>query len=811
MTGDPGVGKSRLLFEFLHGLEGTGVLELEATCLSYGASIPYHPILELLRRYLGLAEGLPGDEVRAHVAKRLKSLGIEGDEPVTLVAHFLGISAPESFLLRFSGPQLKERTFDVLRTMLLGASATQPAILVVENVHWIDSSSDEFLKHLAAGLPGHRLLLLLTSRLDHTVPWLSAPLAQTIAVEGLDAAGVGRMTQAVLGIERVSAPLLDVLVDRGEGNPLYVEEILRQLRETGGIRVEDGEAGLVLAHVALPETIHDIIAARIDRLPDEVKHTLQVAAVVGRQVAVPLLARAIEAEADLESHLTELHARDFLFLSAREPELVYTFKHALTQDVAYSSLLERRRRTYHAAVGRGLEELRAGRLDEVVELLAHHFGKSADGEKAVDYAILAAEKAQRRWANTEALAQFEAALRRVGTMPDTQPNRLRRIDAVVKQAEIKFALGRHVEHIESLEAIRDVVEAAADPPRRAAWYCWTGFLHSFAGGKPEVPIAYCREASAIADANGLDEIRGIAECCLTHVNVLAGNLREALEAGERALAIFEARGNVWWACRTLWGLSMAANASGEWARSLDACRRALEHGKTLNDLRLKVVGWWRTGSTHVQRGDVEAGLRCYEEALALSPIPFDAAMARAGLAYGQVKAGDLAAGVAGLTEAVAWFERSNLRFSRSSWGLRLAEGYIKTGDRAQARALVAEILTSCHEFGHRHLEGAAERLLGEIMAPDDPSAAAAHLERAVRILEDVGARDELARVFVAQASLRRAAHDRAGARRLLERALTLFEELGTVDEPPRVRAALAALDRGDVDPGLLAVTRGEQD
>ena len=396
-------------------------------------------------------------------------------------------------------------------------------------------------------------------------------------------------------------------------------------------------------------------------------------------------------------------------------------------------------------------------------------------------------------------------------MPDTGPNRVRRIDAVVKQAEIKFALGRHVEHIESLEAIRDVVEASADPPRRAAWYCWTGFLHSFTGGRPEVPIAYCREASAIAKANGLDEIRGIAECCLTHVNVLAGNLRGALEAGERALAIFEARGNVWWACRTLWGISMAANASGEWARSLGACRRALEHGKALNDLRLKVVGWWRTGSTHVQRGDVEAGLRCYEEALALSPIPFDAAMARAGLAYGQVKTGDLAAGITGLTEAVAWFERSNLRFSRSSWGLRLAEGYVKTGERARAQALVAEILATCREFGHRHLEGVAERLLGEVLAPEDPSAAAAHLEAGVRTLEDVGARDELARAFVVQASLRRAAGDRAGAREVLVHALALFEELGTLDEPAHVRAALASLSSQEVEPGLQVVSRDELD
>ena len=256
--------------------------------------------------------------------KRLESLGIEGDEPVTVVAHFLGISAPESFLLRLSGPQLKERTFDVLRTLLLRASEAQPAILVVENVHWIDSSSDEFLEHLAAGLAGRRLLLLLTSRLGHTVPWLSAPLAETIAVEGLDAAGVGRMTQTLLGVERVSAPLLNVLVDRGEGNPLYVEEILRQLRETGGIRIEDGEAQLSRPDVTVPSTIHDIIAARIDRLPDEVKHTLQGAAVVGRQVAIPLLSRASRLRRGPDSPSRGAAGDDFLFLSSREPELIYT-------------------------------------------------------------------------------------------------------------------------------------------------------------------------------------------------------------------------------------------------------------------------------------------------------------------------------------------------------------------------------------------------------------------------------------------------------------------------------------------------------
>ena len=325
--------------------------------------------------------------------------------------------------------------------MLLRASEAQPAILVVENVHWIDSSSDEFLKHLAAGLPGHRLLLLLTSRLDHTVPWLSAPLAETIAVEGLDAAGVGRMTQTLLGVERVSAPLLDVLVDRGEGNPLYVEEILRQLRETGGIRVEDGEAQLSRPDVTVPATIHDIIAARIDRLPDEVKHTLQVAAVVGRQVAIPLLARALEGDVDPTAHLGELQASDFLFLSSREPELVYTFKHALTQDVAYSSLLERRRRRYHGAVGRGLEELYTGRVDDVVELIAHHFGRGQVWDKAVTYLRQSAAKARGKWALREALASLEQALEALRHLPETPETQQQGIDVRLELRGSLYPLG----------------------------------------------------------------------------------------------------------------------------------------------------------------------------------------------------------------------------------------------------------------------------------------------------------------------------------------------------------------------------------
>jgi tetratricopeptide (TPR) repeat protein len=376
-------------------------------------------------------------------------------------------------------------------------------------------------------------------------------------------------------------------------------------------------------------------------------------------------------------------------------------------------------------------------------------------------------------------------------MPDTAANRQRRIDVVLKQGEVKFALGRHAEHLEFLEGIRPLVDETADPWRRATWYYWMGFLHSLTGSRPEVAIAYCREAVATADTGGYADIRAFAESCLTQVYVCAGKLWEAVATGERALAAFERQGNIWWACRTLWHLSTAANALGEWQRELEYCARALEHGRAADDLRLKVVGWWRTGSTHVQRRDPALGLQCCEEALALSPIPFDAAAVKAVRGRGFVMVGQVAAGMAELAAAVAWFEQSRLHYTRAVFALWRGEVYLRQGEWRQARVLFAEVLASSQEAGYRHLAGVAERGLGEALAVEDPAAAARHLEGALQVLEEVGARHEMAKALVAQAILHRTLGDVVATRRLLERALALFAALGTLDEPHRARAILA--------------------
>ena len=394
------------------------------------------------------------------------------------------------------------------------------------------------------------------------------------------------------------------IVAKADGNPLFLEQLALHV----------GEARNVRSDLMVPDSIHDVVMARIDRLPEDTKQLLQAAAVIGREFSPRLLSAVWKGSGSLEAQLRELTRLELISERIEPQGTAYIFRHALTQEAAYGTLLERHRRSLHSAIGHALEQAYTGRAEEVAELLALHFGRSEEAQQAVDFAILAAEKALRRWANNEALTYFDdrAAPRRD---PDTDANSLRRVDAVLKQAEAMFALGRQSEHIAALEAIRGVVEATGDPRRRATWRYWIGFLHSLTGGRPDVAIEHCREAAAIASALSLEDIEAFANCCLAQVFTIVGRLHDAVEVGERALAIFERRGNLWWAGRTLGHLTWATNALGEWEASLSYCRRALDHAGALNDLRLQTRGLWRKASACVQQGDLEFGLECCNEVL----------------------------------------------------------------------------------------------------------------------------------------------------------------------------------------------------
>jgi class 3 adenylate cyclase/tetratricopeptide (TPR) repeat protein len=786
LVGEPGIGKSRLLAEFHRQVADGRANWVEGRCLSYGTAIPYLLVLDLLRSNCGILETDRSEVVADKVHAGLREVRMDPVEDGPVLLHLLEIKNVTDLPV-FSNPEaVKRKAFETLRELSLKRSVQRPLIVVLEDLHWVDKVSEEFLGFLAESVRDARVLLLATYRPGYRPPWIDKSYAGQTPLQPLSQGDSTQMVRSVLRVDRLVDLVTQEIVAKADGNPFFLEQLALHAGEARDLRTD----------LMVPNTIHDVVMARIDRLPEQTKHVLQTAAVIGREFPLRLLKAMWQGSGSIEDQLRELAHLEFVYRRVETEGSVYVFRHALTQETAYGSLLERHRRACHAAVGRALEDLYSGRVEEVAELLALHFGRSDQAEKSIDYAILAGEKSQRRWANNEALTYFNDALHRLDLLPDTEPNRLRRIDAVVKQAEVKFALGQHAEHIDALDQIAGFVDETDDPRRRATWHYWRGFLGVLTGGQPDIAIDHCNLAARLATETGLADIKAFAESCLTQVYLFVGRLREAIETGERALASCEALGNLWWACRTIWQLQPTAMALGEWDRSLEYCRRALDHGDVLKDHRIKVVGLWRTGAVHVYRGDAARGVQYCNEALALGALPFDAAMATGMRGYGQIKTGDLDAGIADLDEAVAWLANLRLRYSYARYSVWLAEGHLRRGDHAVAQDLVEHVLRMTRSTGYLQLEGVASWLLGECLASEAPASAERHVEKAMAILDSIGARNDLARAMVTRAALRQAAGDLATARKLLDEAHQIFNVLRTLDEPARVETARAALDSG---------------
>jgi class 3 adenylate cyclase/tetratricopeptide (TPR) repeat protein len=786
LVGEPGIGKSRLLAEFRRQVADERAIWVEGRCLSYGTAIPYLLALDLLRSNCGILEADSPDVVAEKVRTGLREVGMDPDEDGSVLLHLLEVKDAAGAPALSNPEAVKGKAFETLRQMTVRGSQRRSLILVLEDLHWVDKVSEEFLGYLAENVRDARVLLLATYRPGYRPPWIDKSYAGQTPLQPLSPDDSVHMVRSVLRTEHLIDLVTHEIVAKADGNPFFLEQLALHAGEARDLRTD----------LMVPNTIHDVVMARIDRLPEETKRLLQTAAVIGREFPVRLLSAVWQGTGSAEDYLRELVRLEFLYERLESEGSVYVFRHALTQETAYGSLLERHRRIHHGTVGHALEELYSGRSDEVAELLALHFGRSNEAEKSVDYAILAGEKAQRRWANSEALAYFNDALHRLELLPDSDANRLRRIDAVLKQGDGRFALGQHTAHVQALDQIRPLIDEIDDLRRRATWHYWRGWAHIMTGGRPDIAIDHCNKAAGLAAAPELDELRAYAESCLAQVYLTAGRLREAIEAGERALAAFEQLGNVWWAVRTISHLSPAAIALGEWDKSLNYCRRAIEHGISLDEVRLRVIGLWRMGVTYAQQGDPERGVQCCNEALALKPLPYDAATAKWGRGYAEIRAGRIEAGIADLREALAWLENTRLSYPRWRASLYLAEGYLRQGDRAAARSLIEAILEPSRAMGFLHFEGLACWLMSECLAPEDPASAESHIERAMEILGRIGARNDLARAMLTRSSLRQAAGDLTTARQLLDQADAIFRKLGTLDEPVRVEAGRAALDRG---------------
>ena len=804
LSGEAGVGKSRLLYEFLQRL-GTGARQVETTCVSFGRSMAYRPILELLRNYFAFTESVTGEEIRSRVAEHLRSQGVEGDEPAVLLAHFLGASAPEDFLNRLTGAQLKDRTLNALRDVLLRASDSTPLVVIVENMHWIDTASEEFLAHLARTLPGHRVLLVLTSRPGYAASWLAPPLAETITLASLETGDVRGMVRTLLAAEEVSEQLLKILAEKGEGNPLYVEEILRQLLETNAIVVANGEARLSRPDVTVPATIHDIIAARTDRLAESLKRTLQVAAVVGRRFGVTLVSRVLQIVPDqVAGNLQELHALDFVFPSAQDPELMYSFKHALTQEVVYSGVLERRRRQYHTAAARGLEELYSERVNDVVELLGYHFGRGQVWHKAAIYQRQGAVKAQGKSAHREALASFEEALEALRRLPDTPESREQGIDVRLELRGSLYPLGEFGRMMAYLGEAEAMASAISDEGRLGLVCIHTAEYLRQTGRFAE---ARTLAEKALAMGDKLQDVP-LQSYAGQYFGLACHALGDYRRASELLRVVTQSPQPERWAGAfgmvSSWDAHQAISHAwfarclaelGEFDEGVDAGRRAVVLAEGLNSPYSLTAACIGLGYICLVKGDIDAAGPVLERACSIAReanLALYRPQATRLLGNVYLLAGRIDEGFALVRAAAEEVESKRLLMQHAAVLALFGEACLFAGKVDEASTAAQRALTLAKERDQRGDAAAALHVLGQVAARDpvDIDRAEHHYRAAIALAGELDMRPLLARSHLGIGRLYVSTKDRERAEDHLLKATRLFIAM---DTPFWLQQAVASL------------------
>ena len=451
VMGEPGVGKSRLFYEFKL-LSQRGCLILETFSVSHGKAYPYLPLIDLLKNYFQLANQDDERRRREKITGKVLTLDRSLEDTLPYLFFLLGIAEPTSPLQQMDPQIRRRRILEAIKRLLLRESLNQPLIIIFEDLHWLDTETQAFLQLLSESVATARILLLVNYRPEHQHQWSGKTYFSQLRLDPLGKEQAEEMLTVLLGEvsesplprgerpvlsqvegarERVKADDLHALkrfiLDKTEGNPFFMEEIVQTLREQG-LFVRDANVGAGLkpaptmgnlTNLRLPTTVQGVLSARMDRLPAEEKSLLQTLAVIGREFSASLLRKVVtEREDELYRLLSRLQAGEFVYEQPAFPEVEYIFKHALTQEVAYNSLLLERRKVLHERTARAMEEVYRHRLDDHYSELAYHYSRSGNTQKAINYLQLAGQQAVQRSANAEAVNHLTAALALLKTLPD---------------------------------------------------------------------------------------------------------------------------------------------------------------------------------------------------------------------------------------------------------------------------------------------------------------------------------------------------------------------------------------------------------
>ena len=809
---DPGVGKSRLCNEFAQSSAAQGCRIVQTGCISYRKTTAYLPVIELLRTYFQIEPRDDVDGIREKVAGRLRALDL-ALEPFRPAFLWLLDAPDDDAQWRALDPAQRRRALvDGVKRLLLRESSVQPLILLVEDLHWIDAETQTLLDSLVESLPRSRVLLLVNYRPEYQHAWGGRSYYRQVRLEPLADEPAEELLQTLLGADAGLRALKHLLIARTQGNPLFIEETVRTLRDTGVLVGEPGRYRVTQAidAIRVPPTVQTILTARIDRLPDQEKRLLQSAAVIGTEVSFDLLREIAEVpEDELRRGLVHLQAAELLYESCLFPQLEYSFRHALTHDVAYGSVLQDRRRALHARIVEAIERLFPARLTEHVERLAHHAFRGEVWARAVGYLRQAGARAQGRSAHPEAVTWFEQALTALARLPRTRETDEQAIDLRFDLRASLYPLGAF-DRIRARLAEAEELAGAIGDQRRMGWVALHTGDYLRQVGRFTEACQHDERARSIAEAVQDGALQRVARHYLALARYALGDVREAaallravLEGADGGSAGtgfrltqsgtqagFLAVNHAW--------LARSLAERGAFAEAFAAARQGLAIATELDAPYSVVATTFALGSVHAARGDVDEALVLLERSQSTARdwnITLYECHAMRVLGWVYALGGRCDQGLALLEDAAALVASRSLAFQEATVMAVLAEVAAMAGQHDRARSAADAARALARERGQRADEATALAALGQFAGHrNDLAAAQAHYRSALDLAAELALRPFAARCHLGLSDACARAGERERAQDHLASAAALLADMEMTLWLRRVPAQLCELD-----------------
>ena len=803
VIGEPGVGKSRLFHELVRSSRVAGWLVLETGSVSYGQKTAWMPVADLLRTFFQVDDRADPADIRAQVSARLAALDASLADVLPVVLWLLDLPVDEPVWVALDPEQRRQATLDGVRRILVWQSRERPLLLIFENLHWIDAETQTFLNRLVDGLRGTRILLLVNYRPEYSHAWTSKTYYSQIRLDPLAPTSAEELLHTLLGDAPDLDPLKALVIERTQGNPFFLEESVRTLIETKVVVGQRGAFHLArpLSSIRVPASVQTVIAARIDRLSPDEKALLQSAAVIGREFSLPLLNAIMGSRgADLGGGLAQLQAAEFLYESNLFPEIEYTFKHFLTQEVAYESLLQEKRRALHARILQAIEQLAADRLATEVEHLAHHAFRGEVWDKAVTYLRLAGSRALERSASRDAAAFFEQALDALGRLAESRQTMELGIDIRLDLRQALVALADRQRIFDHMQKAETLARALGDE-RRLSWIAYA-LAHYYY-------LSHDQDRAQEVGHGALRLNRGIDLEHEIGVNVVLGYSLHVTGKYRQAVAVLRRNIDVLSGDRMRERFGFPAFPAitsrermvrclaelGEFTEGLKLADEGMRIAEKIDHATSLVAMCLGSGMLHMRREDLAAALPVLDRGLEVAQrgsiyVYVFSIAAAAGRA--QVLTGRIKEGVALITDYV---NQAASRFSSLGHSVRLAylaEGLLVAGDVDAAWTRGHEALDYARRFMERGQEAWTLHLLGDIVGQRRPSefeAAERFYLEAMAIAEPLGMRPAVAHCHLGLGEL----YVRAGRSELsqehLRAASASFMELGIASLRARAERA----------------------